>query len=187
MRVIGGIYRGRVLAEFEKIGVRPTSDMARESLFNILQFKISGKRFLDLFCGSGAVGIEALSRGAGYVCFNDLSKESLNLTKKNLEKLGVLNDNSVSVSMSDGVEFARRYKNALEEQRFDYVYIDPPYNSDLTERVLENLENLLRENGVAIFEGEKPLQNQIVEKYQLKISDTRKYGRAVLTFVVKEI
>lgn len=186
MRVIGGIYRGRVLSEFEKIGVRPTSDMARESLFNILQFKIAGKRFLDLFCGSGAVGIEALSRGAGYVCFNDFSKESLNLTKKNLEKLGVLNDDSVNVSMGDGVELARRYQNATEEQRFDFVYIDPPYDSDLIERVLEKVENLLKENGVAIFEGEKPLQNQTVEKNRLKISDTRKYGRAVLTFVIKE-
>ena len=98
----------------------------------------------------------------------------------------MLNDRSVNVSMGDGVELARRYQNATEEQRFDFVYIDPPYDSDLIERVLEKVENLLKENGVAIFEGEKPLQNQTVEKNRLKISDTRKYGRAVLTFVIKE-
>ena len=87
MRIVGGIYKGRVLCPFEKIGVRPTSDMARESLFNILQTRILGAKFLDLFAGTGAVGIEALSRGAKEVTLNDFGKESVALIKKNLEIL----------------------------------------------------------------------------------------------------
>ena len=87
MRIVGGKYRSRVLTSFAGEDVRPTSDMVRESLFNILQGKIAGKTFLDLFCGTGAVGIEALSRGANKVTFNDLSKDSIALTKKNLEKV----------------------------------------------------------------------------------------------------
>ncbi len=183
MRIVGGIYRGRVLLGFEKIGVRPTSDMARESLFNILQFKISGKRFLDLFCGTGAVGIEALSRGAGYVCFNDLSRDSIKLTQKNLEKLGISNDRNINISFADGVEVVKRLKNEPEEEKFDFIYIDPPYQGDLIEKTLEHIGGALKTGGVAIFEGEKPLENSVVEKFGLRISDTRRYGRANLTFV----
>ena len=87
MRVIGGRYRSRVLAEFPGEDVRPTSDRVKESLFNILALKLYGARVLDLFAGSGALGIECLSRGAKEVVFNDLSKDSLAILKKNLTML----------------------------------------------------------------------------------------------------
>ena len=84
MRIVGGIFKGRTLLGFDGDKIRPTSDKARESLFNILQYKVQDCTFLDLFCGTGAMGIEALSRGAVKVYFNDLSRESFSLTKNNL-------------------------------------------------------------------------------------------------------
>jgi len=90
MRVIGGQFRSRVLAEFAGDNVRPTSDRAREALFNILSLKIYGARVLDLFAGSGALGIESLSRGAKEVVFNDISKDSIAIVKKNLTALKML-------------------------------------------------------------------------------------------------
>ena len=82
MRIVGGIYKGRTLLEFKGQEIRPTSDMVRESLFNILQFKIVDKSFLDVFAGTGAVGIEAISRGAKKALLNDYSKDSLAIIKK---------------------------------------------------------------------------------------------------------
>ena len=87
MRIIGGKFRSRVLAEFTGNAVRPTSDRAKESLFNILALKIRGKRVLDLFSGSGALGLESLSRDASEVVFNDFSKESISILKRNLSAL----------------------------------------------------------------------------------------------------
>ena len=104
MRIIGGIFRGRVLAEFDRIGVRPTSDKAREALFNIIQFKTSGALFLDLFSGTGAVGIEALSRGARGVVFNDSSRESIKLIKSNLAKLKIAECSTVSEVLKGGAK-----------------------------------------------------------------------------------
>ena len=88
MRIIGGKYRGRVLTGFKGWDIRPTSDRVKESLFNILAPEISGANVLDLFCGSGSVGLEAISRGADLVVFNDASKDSLAVLKKNLALIG---------------------------------------------------------------------------------------------------
>ena len=84
MRIIGGKYRSRLLSEFPGEDVRPTSDRAKEALFNMLAFRLMGARVLDLFAGSGALGLESLSRGAKEVVFNDFSKDSLAIVKKNL-------------------------------------------------------------------------------------------------------
>ena len=89
MRIVGGKYKGRTLVVFDGNAVRPTSDKVRESLFNILQFDIAGACFLDLFCGTGAMGIEALSRGAKSVTFNDASKDSLKILSKNVDRLAI--------------------------------------------------------------------------------------------------
>lgn len=88
MRIIGGKYRSRVLAEFEGMDVRPTGDRVREALFNILSLKIYGARALDLFCGSGALGLECLSRGASEATFNDFSRESVKILEKTCGRWG---------------------------------------------------------------------------------------------------
>ena len=124
MRIIAGSLKGRVLLEFSKIGVRPTSDMARESLFNILQNDIYGAKFLDLFSGTGAVGIEAYSRGASEVVLNDNSRESITLIKKNLEKLGI--SGKIKVTSFDAISYLK-----TSNDKFDIIFVDPPYASGL--------------------------------------------------------
>ena len=176
MRIIGGKYRSRVLAEFAGENVRPTSDRAREALFNILSFNIYGARVLDLFAGSGAVGIESLSRGAKEVQFNDFSKDSVAIVKKNLNTLKIAIGTEAKVTQRD-------YLACLEQAKepFDFIFIDPPYHIDYGEKALKKIaeRGLLSENGVAVYERDIPFDGEIegLEKY-----DERKYGKAYLSF-----
>ena len=175
MRVVGGQFRSRVLLTFSGDDIRPTSDKVRESIFNIIQNRTSGATFLDLFCGTGAMGIEALSRGAKKVHFNDRSNKSLELTKKNLQKLGV--QGGYLATNLDALTLL-----STTNEKFDIVFIDPPYATSLGVQSLALVPRVLSENGIAIFEDEKPFGEQIKG---LKIVDTRKYGRVHLTFFVK--
>ena len=120
MRIVGGNYRSRKLAEFKGDAIRPTADSVRESLFNILRNRVEGCDFLDLYCGTGAVGLEALSRGANSVTFNDLSRESLAVLKKNLEILKI--NGGVTVKNSDAATFLAGMKDVPEERKFDNIY-----------------------------------------------------------------
>ena len=177
MRIIGGKYRSRVLAEFAGENVRPTSDRAREALFNILALKMYGARVLDLFAGSGALGIESLSRGAKEVIFNDFSKDSIAIVKKNLTTLKIaVNGDEAKVTQGD-------YLACLEMARgqFDLIFIDPPYRREYGEKALKKMaeRGLLSENGIAVYERDVPFEGEIegLEKY-----DERKYGKAYLSF-----
>ncbi len=179
MRIIGGIYRSRILSGFDGEDVRPTADRTREALFNILNMQVRGGRFLDLFAGSGAVGIEALSRGAKEVVLNDVAKDSLALVKKNLNALKIAVGEEVKLSGCD-------YLVCLRQQRepFDVIFIDPPYRMEYGVSALKEIEKrgLLSEKGVAIYERDKPFEGEIdgLEKY-----DERRYGKAYLTFFRK--
>ncbi len=179
MRIIGGTYRSRILSGFDGQDVRPTADRTREALFNILAMQVRGARVLDLFAGSGAVGIEALSRGAKEVVFNDCAKDSLALLKKNLTSLKLLDSEGVRVSGSD-------YLVCLQQQRepFDIVFIDPPYGKEYGVPALHEVakRSLLTEKGVAVYERDRPFEGEIegLEKF-----DERKYGKAYLTFFRK--
>lgn len=172
MRVVGGIFRGRVLEEFKGYEIRPTSDMVRESLFNILRDRIGGAHFLDLFCGTGAVGIEALSRGAKKVVFNDLSRESVALTKKNIEKLKI--ENGYTVRQSDALIFLEN-----SSENFDIIFIDAPYKDEVGIKAVELAKNKLNDGGIIIYENDMPFTAEIEG---LNVYDKRKYGRAHLTF-----
>lgn len=176
MRIIGGKYRGRVLFGFDGLDVRPTSDRARESLFNILGAKIQGKSFLDLFCGTGAIGIEALSRGAGKVTFNDNSKKSLALAEGNLKKIKA--DEDYVLSFQDAVRFIK-----TTEDKFDYVFIDPPYKSEVKDEILKIVGRVLTDDGIVIAEREDQLGQ--VDADGLQLFDERKYGRARFYFFRK--
>lgn len=177
MRIIGGKYRSRVLAEFAGENVRPTSDRAREALFNILALKMYGARVLDLFAGSGALGIESLSRGAKEVIFNDFSKDSIAIVKKNLTTLKIaVNGEEAKVTQGD-------YLACLEMVRgqFNLIFIDPPYRMEYGEKALKKIaeRGLLSEDGIAVYERDIPFEGEIegLEKY-----DERKYGKAYLSF-----
>lgn len=178
MRVIGGEYRSRLLAEFTGKDVRPTSDRAREALFNILSLRVRGARVLDLFAGSGALGIESLSRGATEAVFNDYSKDSVAILKKNLGALKIpVNGERAKVYNLD-------YSACLQtvQGAFDIIFIDPPYAQEYGKKALETIaeKGLLRENGVAVYERDCALEGEVagLEKY-----DERKYGKAYFTFL----
>lgn len=178
MRIIGGQYKSRVLAEFKGDEVRPTADRVKESLFNILSLKIPLSRVLDLFCGSGALGIECLSRGAKEAVFNDKRLESVKLLKTNLQKLGV-SEEKFRISNFD-------YLLALEMQKepFDLIFLDPPYKEEFGCFALETIaqKGLLTENGIVVYERDRSFSGEVegLEKY-----DERKYGKTYLSFFRK--
>lgn len=172
MRIIGGEFKGRTLYGFCGDGIRPTSDNARESLFNILG-DISGMDFLDLFSGTGAVGIEAVSRGAKVV-FNDISRESVNLTEENLKKVGA----AAEVHSSDALAFIK-----TSRKKFDIVFLDPPYKSEIICELLDTVGGILKDDGIVVFENENVFKGAAKG---LVLTDVRKYGRAILHFFVKQ-
>ena len=175
MRVIGGLFKGRRLTEFKGFEVRPTSDMARESLFNILSSRIYNKTFLDAFSGTGAVGIEALSRGAKSVTFNDNSLSSIKIIKENLNKIGC--PQNAIVKNGDAV-----YLMKSSPIKYDIIFLDPPYSSTNSEEILQSACLSLEDDGIIIFEDEKPFSLQVDN---LILFDKRKYGRAHFSFFKK--
>jgi len=150
MRVIAGIYKGRRLKTLEGSAVRPTSDRMRETLFNILAPRIEGARFLDLCAGSGAIGIEALSRGAAHVTFIEVSRKAASVISENLRHCGIREDYSfVMRDALAGLKYVAR-----DNQPFDIIYFDPPYDSDLYSPVLWQIarNHLLAAGGIVIVE-----------------------------------
>jgi 16S rRNA (guanine966-N2)-methyltransferase len=129
VRIIAGQYRGRVLKSPPSMQIRPTSDRLRETLFNVLAPRIAGARFLDLCAGSGAVGIEALSRGAAHATFVDKSRKMCGLVEANLDLCGVPEDET-EVVLAEAVEFLRRAVARAGETRWDIAFFDPPYAID---------------------------------------------------------
>ncbi len=177
MRIVAGKYRGRTLLEFGGEDIRPTADRVRESLFNIIQNKTPNSVFLDLYSGTGAIGIEALSRYAKSVTFNDISKSSLALLKKNLEKLKV--DDEFEISSCDAVRFLSQ-----TDKKYDIIFIDPPYKSDKKKDALPFCANKLSDDGIVVFEDECEWTGNVEG---LVVYDKRKYGRVHLTFFKKEV
>ncbi|MGN0822291.1 MAG: 16S rRNA (guanine(966)-N(2))-methyltransferase RsmD [Candidatus Gallimonas sp.] len=176
MRIIAGKHRGRVLAEFGGKAIRPTSDRVKESLFSILSARIPSARVLDLFCGTGALGLECISRGAAEVVFNDLSRDSLAVLRKNLALLR----ETAAISQSD---FRTCLKTAAG--RFDLIFVDPPYAAEYREEALRLIaeRELLRENGLVVYESEErnaPCPNGFT------LCDERNYGRTVVSFYGRE-
>jgi 16S rRNA (guanine(966)-N(2))-methyltransferase RsmD len=130
VRVIAGKYRGRILKSPPSLQVRPTSDRLRETLFNVLAPRIEGARFLDLCAGSGAVGIEALSRGAAFATFVDRSRKMCGLIETNLDLLSISEDQT-SVIQAEAAEFVRKATNKRwAGGPWDLIFLDPPYATD---------------------------------------------------------
>ena len=153
MRIISGMYRGRVLKSPSGTKTRPTSDRLRETLFNVLQTKLdSGTRFLDLCAGTGAIGIEALSRGASFATFVDKSRRACALVEENLDLLEVP-ETQTEVFQSSADDFLRRQDDKTEA--WDIVFFDPPYMDDymkVIRLVADEETKLLSADGVFIAE-----------------------------------
>jgi len=145
MRVVAGTYRSRILKSLKGLALRPTSDKLRETLFNVLGAGVAGSRFVDLFAGTGAIGIEALSRGAAEVVFIENHAPAANLIRKNLESLGVRTGATVlAVDALRGLDMlATRHRPG--DPPFDFVFLDPPYAA------ADDYARVLRFLGAAAF------------------------------------
>lgn len=172
MRVIGGKYRGRRLKTARGLAVRPTSDRLRETLFNILAPRIKGGSLLDLCAGSGAVGIEALSRGASAVTFVERSRRACSAIRENLEAVGAAAE--ASIVNRDAVAALRQL--AAAGDRYDVVFFDPPYESAIYSQVMRELGRgeLLVPDGVVVVE------------HRTKRPTEREYGRLQMFRGVKQ-
>lgn len=175
MRVVAGKHRGRPLKEFKGREIRPTSDRAKEALFNILQFDIQGCDFLDLFSGTGGIGIEAISRGANKVVFVDNAKESVKLLKQNLDYL----KENADVHETDAVSYV-----SLTKEKFDFIFLDPPYKFDCKELIIKIAKRgLLKEGGLIVYEHSDKSLGKIDG---VNLVDTRSYGIATFDFYETE-
>ena len=164
MRIISGKYKGKKLDGFDIEGTRPTMDRVKESLFGIIQNNLKDSICLDLFAGSGSLGIEALSNGASICYFVDKNKQILNILKNNLKGI----DNSILME--------KDYINALEElnnKKFDIIFLDPPYKDNLITPSIQKIMELdmLNKDGIIVCEYE----NEDI-KCDLKLIKDKKYG-----------
>lgn len=181
MRVITGKYRGRSLNGPKHEGLRPTSDRVREALFNIIGPKISDASLLDLFAGTGAIGIEALSRGANSVVFNDHNQQSIKLIKKNLEFVDPGDQYRIlQTSAVNALEILFR-----EGLKFDIIFLDPPFAAGILDDTIKLIANyhLLQQDGILIVEHPKKLTFD-VDRFQ--VAKVRNYGDVNLTLLINQ-
>lgn len=150
MRVITGSARGRRLKSPEGADVRPTADKVKEAVFSVVQFDIDGSAVLDLFSGSGQMGVEALSRGAKSCVFVDSSRDSIGITKENVSAAGFRNQ--ATVVTADSASYLRMCRNT-----FDLAFLDPPYGKGLLEQTLPLLCGHMSDRGIVLCEHEKGL------------------------------
>ncbi len=180
MRVVAGKYRGKNLASPKDDSVRPTTTRIKETLFNVLQGYVPEATALDLFAGSGALGIECISRGAKEVVFVDRSKDSVALVKQNLKGI----EGKYSVHLSDFSAYLRSAQ--LQGKKFDIIFLDPPYASGLGEIALDIIinGNLLADDGVIVFEHSSD------KDFKLGYTDykarTKRMGTVTAEFISKK-
>lgn len=182
VRVISGSARGLKLNTPGDDRVRPTTDRVKESMFNIVQDWVYDSQVLDLFAGSGALGIEALSRGASQAVFCDNSLDSIKIIKSNIEKARVV-DRSQIVSG----DFKRCLKDMeAKNQSFDMIFVDPPYYKGLFEEVLDTIRSckILKKDGIVIVEHDA--KRPIGQVEGLEVYKEKKYGITMLTFYCLE-
>lgn len=176
MRVITGSARGRRLMTPENNDIRPTTDNVKEALFNIIQFDIEGRRVLDLFAGTGQLGIECLSRGAAECVFIDENSTAVKIVKANLKACGL----NGTVLQTDALSFLR------SARKFDLILIDPPYASPVYDEVLKiiNSVDILSDSGIIICEASRERElPEMTEPYE-KVREYR-YGKVKLCKYVK--
>lgn len=150
MKVIAGQRRGQSLFSPQGTDIRPTKNSTKEAIFNIIQFKILDAHFLDLFAGSGQMGIEALSRGARDATFVDSSRESIDLVKKNLNKTQLVN--KAKIFHISAENFILKNKSNTKPL-FDIIFLDPPYDdSSKIQSILEASSQIIQESGIILYE-----------------------------------
>ena len=173
MRVITGTARGRRLREPEGMATRPTTDNVKESMFNLIQFDIEGRRVLDLFAGTGQLGIEALSRGAKQCVFVDRERAAQEVIRRNLAAAKLADRARVAAMEAQSFLLGAR-------ERFDIALLDPPYGENLIPAVLPKLAGLMKDTGVIVCETEK--NEELPEAAgEFLLHRTYRYGKAKIT------
>lgn len=173
MRVITGSARGTKIETLSGMDVRPTADRVKEALFSILQFELEGRRVLDLFAGSGQLGIEALSRGAALAVFVDASRESVELVKRNLARTHL--EKQARVITGDAIAFLNG-----KHEPFDIALLDPPYRKGLLAEALPLMERVMKPTGIIVCEH--PEDEELPEKAGAFVRlRTYRYGKIRLT------
>lgn len=173
MRVITGSARGRILETLPGDEVRPTVDRVKEAVFSIIQFELEGRRVLDLFGGSGQMGIEALSRGAASATIIDCNRRSIDVIRRNLQHTK-LADKAV-VLETDALTFVRNSRTT-----FDIAFLDPPYNKGILQKVLPDLSEKMSEGAVILCES--PVGEELPQEIgAFHIHRTYRYGKIMIT------
>lgn len=176
IRICGGIYRSRKLACPSK-GVRPTSDRVKEAVFSTLGADMDGWEVLDLFSGSGSLGIEAISRGAGEVVFVDKSRKCIKTVEENLNSLGA--KDKASIIHLDARAFVHKCKD-----KFDLIFMDPPYNKGLATQMAPIVCRLLAGDGILVIEHSP---REEIDPPKAEIWKKSIYGDTCVTYIKKEV
>lgn len=178
MRVIAGRLKGRKLQTLEGFDVRPTTDKVKEAVFSAVQFDLQGANVLDLFSGSGQMGIEALSRGAQQAVFVDISPKSLNATRSNIAAMGL--ENAAMCYQADGRDFLK-----TDRKIYNMAFLDPPYGKGIIEEVLPLLSRRIAEGGKVVCEHEKELilPEQVGS---LTVKKRYHYGKISITIYINQ-
>lgn len=182
MRIIAGKYRGLKLETFEADNIRPTLDRAREGIFNKIQFNIPNSKCLDLFGGTGAISLEFISRGAGYVVIVDNNENSCKLINRNFAKTG----EKANLIKSDYLLACENLKN----NTFDIIFLDPPFATDFGVLAIKKIVecNLLNDDGLIIFEHSSNVEyfdKDFLANLNLELLDIKKYGTITVDYISK--
>lgn len=178
MRVISGKYGGRKLVSFSEDHIRPTTDRIKGVIFNRLQNFIQNARVIDLFAGTGSLGIEALSWGAREVLFVEKNPKSLNIIKKNLQSLAI--SESFNIVKADVLKFLKSH-----QEQYDLILIDPPFTEKMADEVMIAVSQSLifHKNTIIVIESSK--HEKILDQYlNLKLDERKDYGDKQLSFFI---
>ena len=180
MRIVAGKYRGIVLNTFDLDNIRPTADKVREAVFSKIQFNIIDTTWLDLFGGTGAIGLEALSRGAKSVVVADDNMESIKLIEKNYAKCKT-KPTLIKTNFIKTLSYL-----SDKNEKFDFIFLDPPFNTNYGIKSIKLISeyDLLNDGGTIIFEHEREMKNFSLPN-NMEIIDTKHYGTISVTYIKK--
>ena len=180
MKVITGLYKGRVLEGFTIDGTRPTMDRVKESLFAMLQSKMIGSVVLDLFSGSGNLGIEAISEGASFAYLVDSNRKATNIIEKNINSLGIKNCKIMNLDYLKALDLLKE-----DNIKLDIIFLDPPYQTDYIVKAISKIIklDLLNDTGIIVCETDNLNKINILEN--LSLIKEKKYGDKYIVLLQK--
>ena len=180
MKVISGKYKGRIIEGFDIDGTRPTMDRVKESLFGTIQLQIPNSIVLDLFSGSGNLGIEALSEGASFAYLVDNNKKAINTIEKNINNIKIDNIKVLNMDYKEALKYLKNNNITL-----DIIFLDPPYKTNYIEESIKFIDeyNLLKDNGLIVCESDN--LDKIIYSNKYKAVKDKKYGDKYIVLLKK--